>query len=233
MTFVTLGYHIVNRTIDDKIAISEELFEEHLRYLHNEGYISLSLEQAIAIVNGEMQAPPRPVLLTFDDGYMDNARVVLPLLRSYEMRATEFVISGYIGRSNRWNPKAGYDVDHMTWDDLHAWYESGCDIGGHSHWHFCMTRLSPDELEEAVRLNKGILEKGLGIQLRAFAYPYGKLNQAVESAVRQHYEVAFSVDDGTWDAQSDRYAINRLNITAEWTVEHLAQQIMEGMMKQP
>ena len=227
MTFVTLGYHIINRSIDDKIAISEELFEEHLRYLRDEGYTSLSLEQAIAIINGAMPAPPRSVLLTFDDGYKDNARVVLPLLRGYGMRATEFVISGYIGQSNRWNPRAGYDTDHMTWDDLCAWYESGCDIGGHSHWHFCMTRLSPDELEETVRLNKDMLEKRLGARLQAFAYPYGKFNRAVQNVVRQHYEMAFAVDGGVWDAQSDCYAINRLNISPAWSVEHLALQIAE------
>lgn len=227
MTFITLGYHIVNRTIEDKIAISEELFEEHLRYLQKEGYVTLSLAQALADINGAMQTPPRSVLLTFDDGYEDNARIVLPLLQAYGMRATEFVITAYIGQSNRWNPRAGYDTDHMTWDDLRAWYESGCDIGGHSHWHFCMTRLSPDELEETVRLNKGMLEKGLGIRLLAFAYPYGKFNQAVKGVVGHHYEIAFAIDGGVWNAQIDRYAINRLNISPAWNVEHLARQITE------
>lgn len=229
MTFVTLGYHIVNRAIDDKIAISEELFEEHLRYLHNEGYISLSLEQAIAIVNGAVQAPPRSVLLTFDDGYEDNARVVLPLLRSYGMRATEFVISGYIGRSNRWNPKAGYDVDHMTWDDLRAWHEGGSDIGGHSHWHLCMTRLSRSELEETVQVNKYVLEERLGAPLRAFAYPYGMYNDTVQEVVRRHYEVAFAVDAGTWDTRANRYAINRLNISPKWNLGYLAQQLTQHL----
>lgn len=227
MSFITLGYHIVNRAIDDIIAISEELFEQHLRYLHLEGYVTLSLAQALADINGETQAPARSVLLTFDDGYEDNARTVLPLLQAYGMRATEFVISGYIGRSNRWNPKAGYDTDHMTWGDLRAWYESGCDIGGHSYRHLCMTRLSLGELEETVRVNKDMLEKHLGVRLQAFAYPYGKFNQAVQEVVRHHYEIAFAVDGGVWKAQVDRYAINRLNISPAWSVEHLAQQLAD------
>jgi peptidoglycan/xylan/chitin deacetylase (PgdA/CDA1 family) len=227
MTFLTLGYHIVNRAIDDTIAISEALFEAHLRYFRDEGYVTLSLEQAIADINGEKPAPPHSLLLTFDDGYEDNARTVLPLLLAYGMRATEFVITACIGQSNRWNPRAGYDTSHMTWDDLRAWKESGCDIGGHSHLHLCMTRLSRDELEATLQVNKDILEERLGVRLRAFAYPYGKYNQAVQDAIHRHYDMAFSVKDGTWDAQFDRYAINRLNISPAWNVEHLAQHINE------
>lgn len=227
MTFLTLGYHIVNRAIDDQIAISEALFETHLCYFRDEGYTTLSLEQAIADINGVKLAPPRSLLLTFDDGYVDNARTVLPLLQAYGMRATEFVITACIGQSNRWNPRAGYDTSHMNWDDLRAWKESGCDIGGHSHQHLCMTRLSLDELEETLQVNKGLLEERLDMRLRAFAYPYGKHNQAVQDAVHRHYDMAFSVKDGTWDAQFDRYAINRLNISPEWNVERLALHIAE------
>lgn len=223
--FVTLGYHIVNRTIDDKIAISEETFEEHLRFMLREEYTTISVKQAIAIVNGEIQAPPRAVLLTFDDAYEDNARIVLPRLRDYGMRATEFVISAYVGRTNRWNPKAGYDVRHMTWEELDAWHESGCDIGGHSHHHLCMTRLTPQELKQTLRSNKQMLEDRLGFRIRAFAYPYGKFNEMVQEAVSQRYEIAFAVEDGTWDAQANRYAINRINITPKWGIRDFAKQL--------
>ena len=220
--FVTLSYHIINRAISDSIAIAEEDFEQQLAYLHTHDYTALSLEQAIADLDGDRQAPQRSVLVTFDDGYADTLHVALPRLQAYGMRATLFVITGYIGQSNRWNTRACYDVQHMTWDELRLWYENGCDVGGHSHLHHCMTRLSLEELQETVEQNKHLLEQETGSAPRAFAYPYGRFNRAVIDVVRQHYELAFATDGGTWNARVNHYAINRLTVSPAWTIEDFA-----------
>ena len=220
--FVTLSYHIINRAISDNTAIAEEAFEQQLAYLQTHEYTTLSLAQAIADLGGDRQAPPRSVLLSFDDGYADTAQVALPRLQAYGMRATLFVITGYIGQSNRWNTRACYDAQHMTWDELRGWHVNGGDVGGHSHLHHCMTRLSLDELHETVEQNKRLLERETGVVPRAFAYPYGRFNQAVIDVVRQHYELAFATDGGMWDARANRYAINRLTVSPTWTIEDFA-----------
>ena len=223
--FFTLNYHIINRAISDKIAISEEAFEQQLAYLRKHGYHTLSLAHAIADIDGTQKAPPRSLLLTFDDGYADSTHVALPLLRTHAMHATLFVITGYIGQSNRWNHRACYDAQHMTWYELRHWHESGGDIGGHSHLHYCMTRLNPDELQETVQLNKRLLEEQTGLTPRAFAYPYGRFNQAVVDAIRQHYAIAFATGGGAWGASAHRYAINRLTVSPGWTIEDFARQL--------
>ena len=215
--FLTLSYHIIDRAIQDDIAISEEAFVAQLDHLRKEGYCTLSLEQALDDIDGRQKAPPRSLLLTFDDGYADNMRSALPLLQKYGMRATLFIISAYVGESNRWNPRACYDTRPMTWDELRAWLAGGCDIGGHSHRHLCMTRLNVEELQEAMQVNKRLLEERLQIIPRAFAYPYGRFNQAVQDVVRQHYEMAFAVEGGSWDASAARYAINRMMIYPQWS----------------
>lgn len=223
--FVTLSYHIINSAIRDTIAIAGEAFEQQLAYLNEHGYTTLSLAQAIADINGIQQAPPRSLLLTFDDGYADNAHVALPLLQAYDMRATLFIITGYIGQSNRWNTRACYDVQHMTWDEVRHWHERGGDLGGHSHLHHCMTRLNAEELQETVLLNKRLLEQETGIVPRAFAYPYGRFNQDVIEVIRQHYELAFATEGGAWNASAHRYAINRLTVSPMWSIEDFASQL--------
>jgi len=223
--FVTLVYHIINRTIDDKNAISEEAFEKQLRYLHEHGYTVLSLTEAIDILDGKKQAPPRPVLLTFDDGYVDNLYVAVPFLQAYEMTATLFVISAYVGKTNRWNPKACYDVKHLSWHELRRWLAAGCDIGGHTHTHFCMTRCSASEMYDAVSVNRTILEEHLSIKLRAFSYPYGAYNRLAQEIVSKHYELAFAVDNGSLDARANRYALHRLSVNPKWTVEDFAHRL--------
>jgi peptidoglycan/xylan/chitin deacetylase (PgdA/CDA1 family) len=223
--FLTLCYHIIDRTTHDDIAITEEAFEAQLAYLHEHGYCILSLDQAIDDAAGRRAAPPRAVLLTFDDGYIDSARTALPLLQRYGMRATLFVITGYVGQNNRWNARACYDKEHMSWDDLRAWMGGGCAIGGHSHQHLCMTRLSKEELEEMVQVDKRLLEERLQVVPRAFAYPYGRYNQVVREVVSQHYEIAFAVEKGSWDVRADRYAINRIMVLPSWSVEEFGERV--------
>lgn len=217
--FVTLVYHLIDRTIDAKVAIAEAAFEAQLRYLREQNYTILSLAQAMAILNGEQEAPTRSVLLTFDDGYANNLYVALPLLQAYGMTATQFVISAYVGQTNRWNPRASYDVNHMTWDELRQWQECGCAIGGHSHEHFWMTRLNRQELQAAVTVNKRLLEEQLALPIRAFSYPYGAYNQQVEDVVKESYELAFAVDPQRWDTPVDRFAIPRLSVQPKWSIE--------------
>jgi peptidoglycan/xylan/chitin deacetylase (PgdA/CDA1 family) len=228
--FLTLSYHIIDRAIGDNIAISEEAFEAQLDYLRKHDYCSLSLEQAIDDIDGRQAAPPRSVLLTFDDGYADIARTALPLLRHYDMRATLFVISAYVGQSNRWNPRVCYDTRHMTWDELRTWLACGCDIGGHSHDHLCMIRLSEEELQETVQVNKRLLQEQLHITPRAYAYPYGRFNQAAQDVVRQHYEIAFAVEGGSWDVSSDRYAINRMTVYPQWSRADFVEQLHQHLV---
>ncbi len=228
--FVTLNYHIINRAISDSIAIAEEAFEQQLAHLQTHGYTALSLAQAIDDLYGDQQAPPRSVLLTFDDGYADTVYVALPRLQAYGMRATLFIITGYIGQSNRWNTRACYDAQHMSWDEVRRWHENGGDLGGHSHLHHCMTRLSLEEMRETVQQNKRLLEEETGITPRAFAYPYGRFNQAVIDVIRQHYELAFATDGGTWDARTNRYAINRLTVSPAWNIEDFAARLDAALL---
>jgi peptidoglycan/xylan/chitin deacetylase (PgdA/CDA1 family) len=223
--FATLVYHIINRAISDKNAISEEAFEAQLRYMHEEGYTTLSLPEAIDILDSKRQAPPRSILLTFDDGYVDNLYVAIPFLQRYGMSATLFVISAYVGQSNRWNPKACYDVNHLNWEELSRWLQEGCAIGGHTHTHHCMTRLTAQEVQDAVEVNKAMLEDNLSINIRAFAYPYGAYNALAQKVVSENYELAFAVDNGGIGVDADRYALHRLSISPKWSVRDFAKRV--------
>ena len=223
--FVTLMYHMVDDAIDDPIAVGRGAFAEQMRILQAEGYYALTSAEASAIAQGMLAAPPRAVLITFDDGYVDNVEHALPILAEHGLCATLFVISAYIGQRNRWNPKACYDTWHLDWAGLRTWLAAGCDIGGHSHEHLCMTRLDADELRAAVAVNKAVLEDGLGRELVGFSYPYGVYNAQVKRAVQEHYALAFTDTAGVWSPTADRYAINRIGVRPEWTLQEFRKRI--------
>jgi peptidoglycan/xylan/chitin deacetylase (PgdA/CDA1 family) len=105
-TFLTLVYHIIDRTIDTRIAVTEEAFEAQLAHVREKGYRMLSLDEVLRIVTAGDDPPPRGVFVTFDDGYADNLHTALPRLRAHGIETTLFVPTAHVGQSNRLNPMA-------------------------------------------------------------------------------------------------------------------------------
>jgi peptidoglycan/xylan/chitin deacetylase (PgdA/CDA1 family) len=222
--YVTLLYHLVDRMINARVSVPEERFEAQLDFLRNQCSI-LSLSDAARIASGEQVAPERSVFITFDDGYVSQIHAALPRLRSHDMTAALFVASRYIGRSNRWNPRACYDTRHCTWKELDTWLGAGCEIGGHTHSHICLTRLKESEIREEISTNKRVLEDHFGIKLRAFSYPYGEFNTLVEHIVAEYYEIAFSTDDGGWPFRDSIHTIGRLEVDSAWSIDEFSNQL--------
>lgn len=71
-------------------------FEARLRHLSENGYRTLTLDEALAHVRGEEPAGPRSVVLTIDDGRLSTWTVGEPLLRRHGMHAAAFVIVGFL-----------------------------------------------------------------------------------------------------------------------------------------
>lgn len=76
------------------VDVTPEHFEEHLAVLERHCNV-ITLAQLRAFLRGA-SLPTNPVLLTFDDGYLDNHDVVLPLLRRYGMSAVFFIATSYV-----------------------------------------------------------------------------------------------------------------------------------------
>lgn len=89
-------YHHVNRHPEDSITISPERFESHIKFLKCQGYTSLFLPEMFEIMYGRVKAPKKPVLMAFDDGYLDNWAYAFPILKKYSFKATIFVITRLI-----------------------------------------------------------------------------------------------------------------------------------------
>src|SRR5215831_7301046 len=66
-------------------------FDEQMKYLHDEGYTTISLDDFVAFQNGKKRLPPKPIIVTFDDGFMSNYVFAFPILKKYGMTATIFV----------------------------------------------------------------------------------------------------------------------------------------------
>ncbi len=90
-----LLYHGVNPK-KDSINVSPERFEQHLKALHAAGYRGVGMEEAAPYLREGRPLPAKSVLITFDDGYLDNWVFAYPLLKKYGHKATIFVVAGAV-----------------------------------------------------------------------------------------------------------------------------------------
>ena len=161
--------------------VSPESFEEHLCYLRDAGFRGVELEEWGAASSARRPLPGRAVAITFDDGYQDFADHAWPLLRRYGFTATVFLVVGEVGATSRWDAAAGWPL--MSWDTIGRLQSSGVSFGAHSVTHRPLTTLPADEVVREAAGARAALSERLGAPPRAFAYPFGDSDEAVEHLV--------------------------------------------------
>lgn len=87
----------VSRWVDPNCHLSPEIFESHARFLSRHRHV-ISLDQMLAALEGGQTPSAGTVVLTFDDGYLDNLTVAAPILARYGLPATWYLPTGLIGR---------------------------------------------------------------------------------------------------------------------------------------
>ena len=92
-----LMYHKVGDDKDNDAVIREDLFREQMKFLKDNGYNPLTMDQLYEYVVNGAAVPEKPVVLTFDDGYADTYTIVYPLMKEYGFPATVFINPGDIG----------------------------------------------------------------------------------------------------------------------------------------
>lgn len=93
-----LMYHEINEPAQawSHLAVSPASFKEQLAYLVEAGYTTLTAGGFAALLAQGAQVPPRPVVLTFDDGFEDFHRHAVPALAEHGSTATVFVTTGWV-----------------------------------------------------------------------------------------------------------------------------------------
>lgn len=131
----------------------EEDLARKLDHLADNGYQTLSTDEYVAVIRDGRPAPPRAVLLTFDDGRGSVWSVAAPLLRRRGMKATVFLVPGRMrsrpslgptlddvegGRAAR-GPRLARDAGEqalMSWQEVEALAREGLfDFQSHTHRH--------------------------------------------------------------------------------------------------
>lgn len=161
-------------------AVTREQFESHMRYLAEHGFRALTITE---LRNASKLSGPT-VAITFDDGYRDNVETARPVLKSYGLTATFFVITGRIGGD-----------DFMQWQHLQMLLEDGMEVGSHSVHHHALSTLAPEALRKEVRGSVEKLNQRLGPRRWTISFPHGMYDEVVIEACREAGYVAACTSD--------------------------------------
>jgi peptidoglycan/xylan/chitin deacetylase (PgdA/CDA1 family) len=169
--------------------------------------------------------PPRPVVLTFDDGFADLPGPTAEALAARELPATAYLTTGAItpGRACLLPP-----APMMTLGQAPRLEEYGMEVGGHTVTHPQLDTLGPGELRRELRESKAVLEDVLGHEIRHLAYPHGYNSPAVRrAAVAAGYVSAVAVRHALSSESDEPYRIARLILRRGHTVADI-ENWMEG-----
>jgi len=158
-------------------------FSAQLHTLKGLGYNTILLEEMVELLSDNRSAPLR-FLITFDDAYQSLYQYALPVMEKLHYKCAIFVISDYIGKSNRWDlslSPGGFM--HLNASQVREFDSLGHTVGAHTRTHRDLTRLSVAEAREEIVSSKCALEDLLGKEVRFFSYPFGRYNEAVRQLV--------------------------------------------------
>jgi peptidoglycan/xylan/chitin deacetylase (PgdA/CDA1 family) len=193
--------------------VTPAVFAAQIGHLVDTGYDVIPLAQYARWLAApdDNPLPPKPVVITFDDGYA-NFSHALEVLTRHRVTATMFVPTGYIGGTSSWNPSAPLsDMRVMSWEQLAEIRDAGIEIGAHAHVHRPLDEVAIRDVRDDVRRCKQILEDGLGTEVRGFAYPHGYYGARVRAeVVAAGYGYACAVRNSLSRPGDDPFAIARI-----------------------
>ena len=199
---LVLNYHMVNPMVIS-LAIDPTDFEWQMKYLVDHGYHTISTDELYDFMEGKGALPDRPVLITFDDGYVDNYTNAYPILKKYNLKATIFIVTGFV------SSRKGY----LTWDQLREMEQHGIMAQSHTVTHAPLPELPDERIREELVESKRTAEAELGHPIDFIAYPTGVHDLHIVSIAKEAgYRGGFTVKYGNVDRSSNVYALERVPV---------------------
>lgn len=187
-------YHNLNPTVPGSMTVTPQKFEANLKLLKENGFTFIPLKEAVEYLqNKRATLPPKPVVITADDGWASVYTYMYPIIKKLNIPVTLFIYPESISSGK----------NYLSWDQLKELKNTGLfDIESHtySHPNFKVTKkhLSPAAYDQFVKkellTSKKILEDKMGIKVTLLAWPFGIYNEYLENeAAKAGYVMAFTI----------------------------------------
>ncbi|HEM3613310.1 TPA: polysaccharide deacetylase family protein [Streptococcus suis] len=218
-----LMYHAIHVMAPEEEAnanliVDPTTFESHLKALQDAGYYTLSPEEAYKVLTENvLPAGKKVVWLTFDDSLWDFYSYAYPLLKQYQMKATNNVITGFTEYG-----QAG----HLTLNQIKEMQTAGLSFQGHTVNHPDLEYSSIEDQTNELTSSKAYLDSQLNQETIAIAYPGGRYSADTVSLTEQAgYKLGVTTNNGLASASDGLLTLNRVRILPTTTAEGLLSEI--------
>ncbi|HGA1493828.1 polysaccharide deacetylase family protein [Streptococcus suis] len=218
-----LMYHAIHVMAPEEAAnanliVDPTTFESHLKALQEAGYYTLSPEEAYKVLTENvLPAGKKVVWLTFDDSLWDFYSHAYPLLKQYNMKATNNVITGFTEYG-----QAG----HLTIEQIKEMQTAGLSFQGHTVNHPDLEYSSIETQVAELTSSKAYLDSQLQQETIAIAYPGGRYSADTVALTEQTgYKLGVTTNNGLASASDGLLTLNRVRILPTTTAEGLLSEI--------
>lgn len=204
-----LYYHSVKESADNEVTISPQMLRTQLKFIKDQGYITLTLSEIKNYILNNSPIPEKSIVITFDDGYMDNYSNAFPILKEFNMVATIFCITSNLDGSY-----------YLSEDALKEMSNYGIDIQSHTVTHPQLNKLTYNQQLTELKESKKTLEYITGKEIDSIAYPYGDFNEdTIKAAKTAGYTLGFTTKRGLSDRSDNPLKLDRIYISSKYSMD--------------
>ncbi|MCL5666662.1 MAG: polysaccharide deacetylase family protein [Patescibacteria group bacterium] len=206
------------------LTVSEETFSEQVKWLKDNGYESVSLQDLLLFAQGKTSLPPKPVIFTFDDGYEDAFQNAIPILRQYGFVGSFGVITNYPGQTQGTNIYA-------SWDEIFAARRQGMEIVCHTQNHFDGSdkKFASDYIYNNLNGCQKNLATHLGQAEPVLIYPFGHYTASyIVQAQKAGFKMALTTHQGQLNSLNNLMQIPRVRVHGNEDLEQFKKTILAG-----
>lgn len=199
-----LMYHSIGYEKGNDLRIPKDKFYLEMKYLKENGFTALSLDELYEVFSGTAKPPKKPIVITFDDGYKDNYINAYPILKEFHLKAAIFVIASCIDKSN----------SYITSSQIREMIKNGIDVESHTYSHNDLSILSYKVQYQTLKKSKEKLENIEGKKIKYMAYPFGKYNKYTENAAKDAgYIMAVTTKPGYASKNNGFFFLQRVRVS--------------------
>jgi peptidoglycan/xylan/chitin deacetylase (PgdA/CDA1 family) len=226
------GIHILNGhflSLDN--TKSADIFKRLLDYLIKNNIVLINIQEAcIRIINHDFPTEKCYVAFTFDDGFEECYTKLAPIFNSYGLKGAFFINPAFVDGDTIYCKTflndivcTNSDKKSLNWEQINELHKQGHIIGSHTLNHVNLKVFEEKHKYEIIE-SKRIIESKLNAKCDYFAYPYGRISQLSEEALKiakDHYKYIFSQGDHKHYYSFNGQVINRRHFECEWPKRHV------------
>ncbi|MGG3186881.1 cell wall-binding repeat-containing protein [Priestia megaterium] len=205
-------------------TVTTEAFIEEMSYLHKQGFTTVLSDDIEKYVSDKINLPAKTVAITFDDGLLSVRDNAYPILKQYEMKATEYIITSRNNHPTEIFNGTAPRLQFFSQEDMLN-MKNVFDYQAHTHnLHNLNNEKKSDVItkpyetvKEDIKLNKSILNA------HSLAYPFGHYNDNTIQILKElGFSSAMTTKPGYVNVGDDPYQLKRIGIYQSTTLSNFA-----------